>query len=95
MKGKKRSQGIRDKNTRKNYNNNIKVGNIKSRSDVNSSEDMHSPSLSSSIDSSLMQKSLSAATITKKQGEKISSGVIDSSKYEPAREKEEENHYQQ
>jgi hypothetical protein len=36
-----------------------------------------------------MQKSLSAATITKKQGEKISSGVIDSSKYEPAREKEE------
>jgi hypothetical protein len=88
MKGKKRSQGIRDKNTRKNYNNNIKVGNIKSRSDVNSSEDTHSPP-SSSIDSSLMQKSLSASTITKKQGEKISSGVIDSSKYEPAREKEE------
>ena len=36
-----------------------------------------------------MQKSLSASTITKKQGEKISSGVIDSSIYEPAGEKEE------
>jgi hypothetical protein len=89
MKRKKRSQGIRDKNTRKNYNNNIKVSNSKSRFDVNSSEDTHSPPPSSSIDSSLMQKSLSASTITKKQGEKISSGVIDSSKYEPAREKKE------
>lgn len=89
MKRKKRSQGIRDKNTRKNYNNNIKVSNSKSRFDINSSEDTHSHPPSSSIDSSLMQKSLSASTITKKQGEKISSGVIDSSKYEPAREKEE------
>jgi len=89
MKRKKRSQGIRNKNARKNYNNNIKVSNSKSRFDVNSSEDTHSPPPSSSIDSSLMQKSLSASTITKKQGEKISSGVIDSSKYEPAREKEE------
>ena len=89
MKRKKRSQGIRDKNARKNYNNNIKVSNSKSRFDVNSSKETHSPPPSSSINSSLMQKSLSAATITKKQGEKISSGVIDSSKYEPAREKEE------
>ncbi|MGA9170742.1 MAG: hypothetical protein WBZ20_11430, partial [Nitrososphaeraceae archaeon] len=89
MKRKKRSQGIRDKNARKNYNNNIKVSNSKSRFDVNSSEDTHSPPPSSSIDSSLMQKSLSASTITKKQGEKISSGVIDSSIYEPEREKEE------
>lgn len=89
MKRKKRSQGIRDKNARKNYNNNIKVSNSKNRFDVNSSEDTHSPPPSSSIDSSLMQKSLSASTITKKQGEKISSGVIDSSIYEPAGEKEE------
>jgi len=88
MKRKKRSQGIRDKNARKNYNNNIKVSNSKSRFDINCSKETHSPP-SSSIDSSLMQKSLSAATITKKQGEKISSGVIDPSKYEPAREKEE------
>src|ERR1041385_6661870 len=88
MKRNKRSQGIRDKNARKNYNNNIKVSNNKSRFDVNSSKDTHSPP-SSSIDSSLTQKSLSAATITKKQGEKTSSGVIDPSKYEPAREKEE------
>lgn len=88
MKRKKRSQGIRDKNARKNYNNNIKVSNNKSRFDVNSSKDTHSPP-SSSIDSSLTQKSLSAATITKKQGEKTSSGVIDPSEYEPAREKEE------
>jgi hypothetical protein len=89
MKRKKRSQGIRDKNARKNYNNNIKVSNSKSRFDVNSSEDKHSPPPSSSIDSSLMQKSLSASTITKKQAKKISSRVIDSSKYEPAGEKEE------
>jgi len=89
MKRNKRSQGIRDKNARKNYNNNIKVSNSKSRFDVNSSKETHSPPPSSSINSSLMQKSLSAATITKKQGEKISSGVIDPSKYEPAREKEE------
>src|ERR1051326_9374167 len=89
MKRNKRSQGIRDKNARKNYNNNIKVINSNTRFDVNSSKETHSPSPSSSINSSLMQKSLSAATITKKQGEKISSGVIDPSKYEPAREKEE------
>jgi hypothetical protein len=36
-----------------------------------------------------MIKSLSASTITKKQGKKISSRVIDSSKYEPVGEKEE------
>jgi hypothetical protein len=42
----------------------------------------------SSLDSSLMQKSSSAVTITKEQGEKIASRVIDSSRYELAGEKE-------
>jgi hypothetical protein len=42
----------------------------------------------SSLDSSLMQKSSSAVTITKEQGEKIASRVIDSSRYELAEEKE-------